>query len=341
MQLRGVKRTEMSRDKRIAVIGTGGTIASRYDATRGRTVASEEIEEILTRLPDQKGLPQVVLENLATIPSFNMTTEFAHRLVLRVGERLQQPDIDGVVVTQGTDTLEETSFLADILIDSKKPIVFTGAQLAHDHPQSDGPRNLLDSIRAAAADDTIGLGALICFNGELHAGRDVTKIHTSALETFHSYSHGAVGVVDGKAVVIERRPQLRIHLAPKNFDKRVELIKAVLGIDARVVDTTCQAGVDGLVVEAFGRGNVSIELGQRLGRACRDGLPVIVTSRSPVGRVAPVYGGGGGGGRDLADAGAIFAGDLKGPKARLLLMAALGDPNARSRLHEVFRAIAP
>jgi L-asparaginase len=331
----------MGQNKRILIIGTGGTIASRYDASRGRTVASEEIEEIIARLPDQQGLPNILLENFATIPSFNMTSEFAHKLILLVGERLKQPDIDGVVVTQGTDTLEETSFLADMLIDSQKPVIFTGAQLAHDHPQSDGPRNLLDSIRAAAADEAAGLGALVCFNGELHAGRDVTKVHTSAVETFNSYSHGAVGAVDGDTVVIERRLRRRIHLAPHTLNKRVELIKAVLGIDARLVDAICQAGIDGLIVEAFERGNVSVELGKRLARACREGLPVVVTSRSPAGRVAPVYGGGGGGGSDLADAGAIFAGDLRGPKAQLLLMAALNDPNAKPRLHEIFRFIAP
>jgi L-asparaginase len=236
--------------------------------------------------------------------------------------------------------MEETSFLAGLLVDSEKPLVFTGAQLAHDHPQSDGPRNLLDAIRAAAAGVTKGLGAMICFNGELHGAREVTKVHTSAVETFQSYHHGALGIVDGDRVIVYRRPQLGLHLRPERLDKRVEILKAVIGADGTMVDAVRQMGIDGLVVEAFGRGNVSAQFGQALGRVCRDGLPVVITSRCPIGRVSPVYGGGGGG-RDLEDAGAIFAGDLKGPKARLLLIAALGDPAARDRVRELFNTFAP
>jgi L-asparaginase len=230
------------------------------------------------------------------------------------------------------------SFLADLLIEGPKPVVFTGAQLAHDHPQSNGPRNLLDSIRAAAANAVRGLGVLACFNGELHAARDVTKVHTSAIETFQSYGHGAVGVVDGEQVVIYRRPQLRVHLTPLDLNKRVSLIKAVMGIDERCLDPILATGIDGLVVAAFGRGNLGAELAKRLVRVCGDGVPVVVTSRCPSGRVMPIYGGGGG---DLEDAGVIFSGDLKGPKARLLLMAALADPEARPKLRDLFRAIAP
>ena len=330
----------MSATKRIVIVGTGGTIASRYDPAQGRTLASQEVERIVSLLPGTRGLPDLEVDNFATIPSFNMTVEFAYRLVQHVAALAQRVDVDGVVVTQGTDTLEETSFLADLLIEGPKPLVFTGAQLAHDHPQSDGPRNLLNSIRAAAADAAAGLGVLACFNAELHAARDVTKVHTSAIETFQSHGHGAVGVVDGEQVVIHRRPQLRVHLRPLGLGKRIALIKAVLGIDDRLLDPIRSSGIDGLVVEAFGRGNVSAELGRGLVRLCGDGVPVIVTSRCPSGRVMPIYGGGGGG-RDLEDAGAIFAGDLKGAKARLLLMAALGDPEARPKLRDVFRAIAP
>lgn len=326
--------------KRIVVVGTGGTIASRYDPAQGRTVASQEVERIVALLPDRRNLPELEFDNFATVPSFNMTVEFADKLMRHIGGVLRRADVDGVVVTQGTDTLEETSFLADILVESSKPVVLTGAQLAHDHPQSDGPRNLLDSIRAAAADATVGLGALVCFNGELHAGRDVTKVHASAVETFQSFRHGAVGLVDGNQVVIYRRPLLRLHLAPRGLAKRVVLIKAVIGIDDWIIEPIRAAGMDGVVVEAFGRGNVTAEFGKGLMRLCTAGIPVVVTSRCPSGRVLPVYGGGGGG-RDLEDAGVIFAGDLKGPKARLLLIAALDDADARTRLREVFRALAP
>ncbi len=334
-------KASVSKAKHIVIVGTGGTIASRYDPALGCTVASQGVEAILASAAKPDDLPGLTFENFSTVASFNMTLAFADGLVRRLRELLDRPEVGGVVVTQGTDTMEETSFLAGFLIDSEKPLVFTGAQLAHDHPQSDGPRNLIDAIRAAAAEETRGLGPMVCFNGELHGAREVTKVHTSAVETFQSYHHGALGIVDGDRVIVYRRPNIRLHLRPERLDKRVEILKAAIGADGKMVDAVCQMGIGGLVVEAFGRGNVSAEFGQALARACRSGLPVVITSRCPIGRVSPVYGGGGGGGRDLEDAGAIFAGDLKGPKARLLLIAALGDPAARDRVRELFNTFAP
>jgi L-asparaginase len=125
------------------------------------------------------------------------------------------------------------------------------------------------------------------------------------------------------------------------LDKKVDLIQLVLGIDARPIDAALASGVDGIVVEAFGRGNATSAFGRGVARACAAGVPVVVTSRCPSGRVKAVYGSGGGGGRDLEDAGAIFAGDLKGPKARILLIVALSDPGGRVRLPQLFSKMAP
>jgi L-asparaginase len=330
----------MHANQQIVVVGTGGTISSRYDPLQGRSVASQEVEQIVALLPNRSELPQLEFQNFATIGSFEMTLEFAHKLTKHLAAQLAKRDVGGAVVTQGTDTMEETSFLADLLLTPEKPIVFTGAQLAHDHPQTDGPRNLEDSIRAAASPNTTGLGAMVCFNGQLHAARDVTKVHTSALETFQSYEHGALGCVDSGQVVIFRRPQLRLSLSADKLDKRVDLIEVGLGVDARSIDSAVAGGADGIVVEAFGRGNVTSEFRQGVSRACSAGIPVVITSRCASGRVKPIYGGGGGG-RDLEDSGAIFAGDLKGPKARILLLVALSNPNTRTRVRELFQTIAP
>jgi L-asparaginase len=330
----------MKNHQKIVVVGTGGTISSRYDASRGRVVASQEVEDIVALFPDRFDLPPLEYQNFATIASFEMTLDTALQLVKQVSGLLASPDVAGVVIAQGTDTMEETSFLADLLIPPGKPVVFTGAQLPHDHPQTDGPRNILDSIRAAASSDAVGLGAMVCFNGQLHAARDVTKVHTSALETFQSYSHGALGCVDGRRVVISRRTSIHLSLSVDKLDKRVDLIRLVLGLDGRPIDLALESGVDGLVVEAFGRGNSTTAVGRAVARASAAGVPVVITSRCPVGRVEPIYGSGGGG-RDLEDAGGIFAGDLKGPKARILLTVALSDPGAKDRLRDLFRIMAP
>jgi L-asparaginase len=245
----------------------------------------------------------------------------------------------GVVVTHGTDTMEETCYLADLLIASEKPIVFTGAQRSSDDPDSDGPRNLLNAIRAAASPLARGLGAMICFNDELHAARDVTKVHTARVQTFQSYDHGMLGEIDGNQVIIYRKPTLRRMFQIPKLEERVDLILLVLGIDARYIDASIQSKAAGIVLEAFGRGNANTVIVDGVRRAVNNGIPVIVTSRCPAGRVAPIYGGGGG--KDLEEVGAIFAGDLSGVKARILLMVLLADPHARLQLREVIAEMAP
>ncbi|MFQ5971212.1 MAG: asparaginase [Alphaproteobacteria bacterium] len=325
---------------RVVLIGTGGTIASRYDEKLGRAVPSESAEDLVAMLPQLRDMAELELDNFASVPSFDMSPGFALELAGRVNDTLARDDVSGVVVTQGTDTLEETCYLADLLLGGEKPAVFTGAQRMPDDPVPDGPGNIMDSVAVAASPEARGLGAVVCFNGRVHAARDVTKVHASALETFQSYDHGALGEVDGGRVVIHRRPVLRRAFAVDRLEERVDLIRLSMGSDARLVDAAVAGGAAGLVIEAFGRGNGPTGLTEPLRRAVARGIPVVVTSRCPAGRVKPIYGGGGGG-RDLEDAGVVFAGDLKGPKARVLLMVLLADPATRDRVAEIVHELAP
>lgn len=325
---------------RIVLLATGGTIASRYDPKLGSTVASQRADELLKMLPQVADFAEIEVHDLATIPSYDMDLQFAFGLAGRIRDALSRPEVAGVVVTHGTDTMEETCYLSDLLLDSDKPAVFTGAQRAHDDPQSDGPPNLLNALRVAASPLTRGLGAMICFNATIHAARDVTKVHASAVETFQSYEHGALGEVDGNTVVIHRRPVLRRSFRIDRLEQRVELFRLVLGVELDGLEAAIGRGVAGLVIEAFGRGNGPSRLAEIVRRATRKNIPVLITSRCPAGRVQPVYGGGGGG-RDLADAGAIFAGDLKGPKARLLLMVLLSGAENGTPIAQTVAALAP
>ena len=325
---------------KVVLLATGGTIASRYDPALGRTVASQRAEDLLEALPQVAGVLDIEVENFATIPSFDMSVQFAFSLARRIGEILARPDVAGVVVTHGTDTMEETSYLADLLVQSDKPAVFTGAQRAHDDPQSDGPFNLRNALLVAASPLARGLGAVVCFNGTIHAARDVTKVHASAVETFQSYERGALGVVDGGKVVIHRRPLLRRSFKIDRLEERVELFRLALGVDLNGLEAAIEHGMAGLVIEAFGRGNGPTGLSALVRLATQKSIVVLVTSRCPAGRVEPLYGGGGGG-RDLADAGALFVGDLKGPKARLLLMVLLSVGETKAQMAETLAAIAP
>jgi L-asparaginase len=323
----------------VVVVSTGGTIASRFDPLQGKVVAARSGEDLLEMVPRAKDIADIEVENFCNIGSYQLLPDIAFGLVRRIDEILDRPDVMGVVVTHGTDTMEETCYLTDLLVDSEKPVVFTGAQRSSDDPDSDGPRNLLNAIRAAASPSARGLGAMICFNDELHAARDVTKVHTTRVQTFQSYDLGMLGEIDGNQVIIYRKPTLRRMFQIPKLEERVDLILLVLGIDARYIDTSIQSRAAGIVLEAFGRGNANTAIVDGVRRAVNNGIPVLVTSRCPAGRVAPIYGGGGG--KDLEEVGAIFAGDLSGVKARILLMVLLADPHARLQLREVIAEMAP
>lgn len=236
--------------------------------------------------------------------------------------------------------MEESCYLADLLLAAAKPAVFTGAQRPHDDPLPDGPGNLLSAVRTALAPDAAGLGAVICFADQIHAARDVTKLSTSDLATFQSPGKGPLGVVDGGRVIVSRRPAPRRSFPLGQLPELlVPLFRLSLGFDVRLLERTLELGADGVVVEAFGRGNAPAALLPVVARAVAGGVPVVITSRCPLGRVAPIYGNGGG--KDLADAGAIFAGDLRGPKARLLLTVLLAAPDTRLQIREIFADLAP
>jgi L-asparaginase len=312
---------------KVVVLGTGGTIASRAHGVRGHVAAAtgaELLDGIAARGFAPPAGVTVTVEQFCNVNSFLFDLELALRLAHRAAAVLVDADAAGVVVTHGTDTMEESAFLADLVVDSDKPVVFTGAQRPADARDSDGPRNLADAIRVAAAPEARGLGALVLFEQEIHAARDVTKLHTARVGTFYSGEHGKLGEVDGGQVIVHRRPLLRHHVDVEQVEPSVYLIKLVMGTDGRLLRHALETGARGIVLEAFGRGNANHAVVEVVREAGRRGVPVLVTSRCPQGRVEPVYGDGGG--KDLAAAGALFAGDLTGPKARVLLAALLGRP---------------
>jgi len=313
---------------KVVVLGTGGTIASKVDPATGSAVAAVSGAELVETIKGRGlALPEgveVEAEQVCTVGSFLFDLDLAFRIARRAGERLAEADVLGVVVTQGTDTMEETVWLADLVVNAEKPVIFTGAQFHADEADSDGPRNLADSIKVAASPEARGLGAMIVFEQEIHAARDATKRHAARRGTFFSAEHGKLGEIDGLKVVIHRRPLLREHVAAQAIEPRIDLIRLVMGSDARFIRHAVETGARGLVIEAFGRGNANHEVVEGIREAVAKGVAVVVTSRCPEGRVKPVYGQGGG--RDVDAAGAIFAGDLTGPKARVLLAVLLGEP---------------
>jgi L-asparaginase len=307
--------------KRIVILTTGGTIAMKVDAAAGGAVLALGGADFLQALP--VGLADVRVQSHRTIPSAHFTVDHLWGIAEAVRKLLASPDVDGVVITHGTDTLEETAYLLDLVCDSDKPIVVTGAMRTASEAGYEGYANVEAAVRTAACDDARALGALVVMNGEIHAARDVTKSHATALVTFISPEWGPLGRVDADRVIIARRLQ-REHIPAVRLEAEVHLLKLAVGAGESLLDwLVAGAGTRGIVIEALGGGRVPPWWLPGIQQATQRGIAVVITSRTGSGRTVDGYAYAGAH-RDLAAAGCFFSGGLPGPKARIRLMAALG-----------------
>ena len=319
----------------VALVFTGGTISMRFDAGAGGAVPALGAEEILAAAGGIREVADLRIEEFGRFPGPHMSMAREWALRNRLAALVSDPSIDGVVVTHGTDTIEESAYLATRSIDTEKPIVFTGAMRNASELSWDGPANLSDAVRVAASADARGYGALVVLNGRVFSALDVTKAHTHLLDAFESPGLGPVGVVDDGDVVFRRMlPPSSPVLAPPHLAEPVDIILAYSGADGRLVDAA-RATARGLVIAALGRGNVPPAMSEAIGRCVVDGLPVVVASRAPRGRVGQTYGYEGGG-RHLARLGAIFTGARRPQQARIDLMLALGAGLSGDALRAVF-----
>jgi L-asparaginase len=302
----------------VAVIATGGTIASNSATTGGPVNAGVGAYVLLDSLHDRPEGVDLKVEDFEAKGSYALDLPTIHRLCCRIDAVLADPNIDGIVVTHGTDTMEETAYLADLLVQSDKPIVFTGSQRHAGMPDTDGPRNIADAIRCAVSPNLIGQGAVILFEGDIHSARDVTKTHTSRVDTFRSAGLGKIGEVDAGHVYIYRHRAARKVLSVDHLDEGVELLLLGLGTSPALLECCRTLNRSGVVLAAFGRGNAPQGFAASVQRLTDAGIPVVIASRCTEGRVLPVYGKDSGG-RTLVDAGGIFCGSLQPVKARLLL----------------------
>ena len=324
--------------KNVTLIATGGTIASSTDTSAGAVNAGLTGEALMQSLHDPLVGISVTVENFEASGSYALDLATIHALCKRIDVVLADPKVDGVVVTHGTDTMEESAFLAWLLVQSDKPVVFTGAQRHAGQPDTDGPRNIYDAICTAACADMVGVGPVILFEGDIHGARYVTKAHTSRVDTFRSVGQGKLGEIDHGTLHVYARPAFeRRILAPANLDPDVELIALGVGTTPRLMGLAVQAGASGIILYAFGRGNAPKGFAAEAENAIARGCPVIVASRCHEGRTRAVYGKDSGG-VTLERSGAVLAGDLSAIKARLLLSALLGAGFSGAKLTEVFQA---
>jgi len=319
----------------IALVFTGGTISMRHDAALGGAVPALSAQEILAATRGIEAVADVFVDEWGAFPGPHMTLERMWLLRARIRELVARDDVDGVVVTHGTDTLEESAYLVARSVDAAKPVVFTGAMRNASDLGWDGPANLMDAVRVASHADSRGYGAMAVLGGRVYAGLDVTKAHTHLPDAFESPGLGPVGVVDDDNVIFRRAlPPLPQLLEPLSLGLPVDIVTAYAGADARLIDAV-RASARGLVVAAMGRGNVPPVMVGGIERWIADGKPVVIASRAQRGRVGHTYGYPGGG-RRLHDLGALFAGARRPQQARIDVALGLGLGMDTTALRAVF-----
>lgn len=315
--------TEPRQMPRVSVFSLGGTIASTDDAgaSAGGVAPRLGASELVKAVPALEQTAELETVAFRQVSSGDLTFADLAELATEIGKRFDG-GVDGVVITQGTDTIEETAFALDLLVRARRPVVVTGAMRNPTLAGPDGPANLLAAVQVAAAPRAAGLGAMVVLNDEIHAARFVRKSHTANPATFRSVVAGPLGwVVEGHPRIALRPSALALDLLPPpevtDFPA-VALLTCALGDDLRLLVELERLGYAGLVLEAFGGGHVPGRVVPGLAELA-ERIPVVLASRTRGGELLRETYGFPGSERDLLSRGLIPAGFLDGPKARILL----------------------
>jgi L-asparaginase len=314
----------------VAVVATGGTIAN---TPSGRLHAGEVADAI----PALKSVARLEVEEVIRVASSAIGAEHWPPLARRVNELLSRPDVKGVVITHGSNTVEETAYFLSLTVKSDKPVVLTAAQRQFTTLSSDSPKNFLQAVRVAASDEAGGKGALVVTNDVIHAARDVSKNISTRLETYSSRDIGALGFVDDDRITFYRLP-VKSHTRAAPFDvlrlrqlPRVDIVYAYAGADGALIEAAAAHGAEGIVIAGFPTGVATPVMDEAIRRVVARSIPVVMTNRGGMGRVMD---------KKPEEARPLIWGDNLTPvKARILLMLGLTatrDPAALQQMFEKY-----
>lgn len=320
---------------KIAIVFTGGTISMKVDPRLNAVIPALTNDEILAMISNIERYSEIEVVNFSRLPSPHITPKIMFSLAETIQEQLDREDITGVVVTHGTDTLEETAYFLDLILPPTKPIVIVGAMRSGSELGYDGPSNLAAAICTAISPASQNKGVLVVMNNEVNAAREVTKTNTLALNTFRSPEFGPLGIVDNDEVIYYRTLDPHQYYPINYLENHVALFKSTTGANSDFIDHALSLGYRGIVIEALGRGNVPPEMAEGIYRALDQDIPVVIVSRCPTGRVLDTYGYEGAG-KMLHDRGAIFGYNLPGQKARIKLMVALSVSSDIQKIRSMF-----
>lgn len=301
----------------VAVIATGGTIASRREED-GASRPSLGGDSLLGVIPDT-GIELRAIDLMAK-DSSSLTLSDMQSISDKVGDLLRDADIDGIVVLHGTDAMEETAMLVQLQNRLAKPVILTGAQFTADHEQADGPANLAAAVAAAVDNRNTSRGVLVCFGGQTQPAWGLYKHSADETDAFRQST---------------RRENPDLHYPGDAGALRVDIIAIYPGCDGALVDASIAAGAQGVVLSALGSGNATPSVVDAVQRCSAKNIPVVISSRVPQGRLTSTYGGGGGG-HDLAQAGAIHSTNLRPGQARILLAATLAAGETATAIADAF-----
>ncbi len=322
----------------IRILATGGTIAGAQGSGQsyGYKSGSFKVEDLIAAVPQLKQLAELGGEQVANIGSQDMNDAVWLKLAKRSNELLGARDVDGLVITHGTDTMEETAFFLDLTVKSEKPIVMVGSMRPATAISADGPGNLYNAVAVAASPGAKGRGVLVVLNDEVHSARNVTKTDTTSVETFKSLNRGPVALVHtGQIAWFEQMD--RPHTSRSEFDvsgrsqlPRVDIIYAHANMSPDLIDASVRAGAKGLVVAGVGDGNMTQPALAALGRAAKSGVVVVRSTRLAGGLVLR--------NNEVNDDQTGFAasGEFTAPKARVLLQLGLTRTSDVKQIQRMF-----
>ena len=320
---------------KVCIIFTGGTISMTVDEEIGAAIPTLSGEQIMSMATNVKDVAEFEIKDFDEIPGPHMTPEKLLHLKDNVLELLNREDICGVVITHGTDSLEESAYFLDLVINHEKPVVVTGAMRSSSELGYDGSNNLSSAVCVAISDNAKNKGVLVVLNNEVLLASEATKTDTMALNTFQSPAKGSLGIVDNNELLLYKNVAHRTFIDTDKVENKVALFKSGIGMDDTFINHAVDMGYKGIVIEAMGRGNIPPQMYEGVKYARENGVVVVITSRCSTGRVHDSYGYLGSG-RDLKNIGCIFAGDLNGHKCRIKLMLALGKTNNLDDIKDFF-----
>ncbi|MBI5662966.1 MAG: asparaginase [Ignavibacterium album] len=319
--------------KKILVVFTGGTFSMMIDRSTGGAIPRYSGGELLDMIPEAKKLAEIEYFDFGKYPGPHVTPQLMLQLSKKIKQLISEKNYDGVIVTHGTDTLEETAYFLDLTINTEIPIVMIGSMKNSSEPDWDGPRNLVDAIHICLSENSKNIGVLVCLNGEINAASEVTKIYSDSVESFKSLDFGSLGFVQNGKVIYNRLPHYIEKIETDVIDDNVDMLTVYAGMNEKFFRFSADSGVSGIVVEALGVGNVPPPAFEGIKYAVEKGIPVVLTSRCPAGETDYIYSYPGAG-KHLHDIGVIFADYINGQKARIKLIIVLGKTKD---IHEIRR----